>query len=218
MSLLHQSADKCLSDYTASARRKLGKKHIKLRKDYESIRATELVHQRAASLAALEAWCPEPGLLVENLQILSLVYSDLSSLIEPGSRHLDVVDMFELWMDEAEAPSSRPGADFVQPLPDDWKAAHASVMLKLRGVQRNIRVLPAAPLASQGDDVTGLEAILRGCKTLVDEMLKELEIMVKLEKEVLARERSRVEDEVKALIGSDTAVKETWIPAWQKVS
>ena len=211
LSLLHQSAGKCMQEYTASARRKLGKKHGRLRKDYESIRATELVHQRAANLSALETWCPDTGLLVENLQILSLVYSDLTSLMEEGSRHGDVVSMFDLWMEEAEAPE--PGS-FTQPLPDDWRAAHASVTLKLRSIQRNIRVLPA----SNGDGSSGLEGILRGCKTLVDEMLKELEIMSKLEKEMLAREGTRVENEVKALVYDDVNVKTAWVPAWQTVA
>lgn len=215
LSLLHQAATKCMQEYTASAKRKLGKKHAKLRKEYESIRASELVHQRAANLAALETWCPDPGLLVENLQILSLVYSDLTSLMEEGSRHGDVVSMFELWMSEAEAPE--PGS-FVQPLPDDWKAAHASLTLKLRSIQRNIRVLPPVQPAGDGDERSGLEIILKGCKTLVDEMSKELEVMSKLEKEMLARERNRVENEVKALMNDDVNVKSNWTPAWQKVA
>lgn len=201
-----------MNEYSASAKRKLNKTHSKLRKDYESLRATELVHQRATNLSALDSWCPDTGLLVENLQILSLVYSDLTSLMEEGGRHSDVVSMFELWMNEAEV--SEPGT-FVQPLPEDWKAAHASLALKLRSIQRNLRVLPPVKSSSE---TSGLEVVFRACKTLVEDMLKELEVMTKLEAEMMARENVRVEDEVKSMLMSNEATSETWTPAWKNVA
>ena len=213
LSLLHQASGKCMHDYTTSAKRKLSKKHTKLRNDYESIRARELVDQRAANFSALEAWCPESDMVVENLQILSLVNSDLTSLLEDGSRHGDVVSVFELWMEESE--SQEPGA-FIQPLPDDWRTAHASMVLKLRSIQRNLGVLPP-PHQSGGGEGSGLEIVLKGCKTLVDGMLKELEIMMKLEKEILARERTKIENDVKALVVLHGVGMQTlWVPAWQK--
>ena len=202
-----------MRDYTSSAKRKLGKKHTKLRKDYESIRATELVHQRITNLSALESWCRDSGMMVENLQILSLVYSDLTSLIEDGSRHGDVVSMFELWMNEAEAPE--PGT-FIQPLPDDWRTAHASLALKLRSIQRNLGVL--APPHVDSEEGSGLEVVLKGCKALVDGMLKELEMMAKLEKELLARERSKIDEEVRGLVMDDVGVQQAWVPVWQRVA
>ncbi|KAK5171830.1 uncharacterized protein LTR77_003466 [Saxophila tyrrhenica] len=203
LSLMHQASSKCMQEYTASARRKLGKKHTKLRKDYEGIRATELVQQRTANLSALETWCRDPSMLVENLQILSLVYSDLTSLIGDGSRHADMVSMFELWMNEAEAPEA---GTFLQPLPDDWRTAHASLALKLRSVQRNLRVLP--PPSDTSDSSSGLAVVLKGCETLVDGMLRELEMMMKLEKELLTRDRSRLEEDVKVLVLDDLKCSE----------
>lgn len=186
--------------------------HTKLRKDYENLRATELVHQRAANLSALDTWCSNTSLLVENLQILSLVYSDLTSLMEEGSRHGDVVSMFELWMNEAQTPESQA---FIQPLPDDWKAAHDSLALKLRSIQRNLRVLP--PIQPGGES-SGVEVVFKACKTLVEDMLKELEVRGKLEKEVMARENMRVDEEVNTLITSDAGMREEpWAPPWQKV-
>jgi hypothetical protein len=209
LSLLHQASSKCMHEYSTSARRKLNKKHTRLRKDYESIRATELVQQRIANLSALEAWCRDPSMLVENLQILSLVYSDLTALIEEGSRHGDVVSTFELWMNEAEFPEA---GSFIKPLPDEWKTAHASLALKLRSIQRNLGVLPQPK--GPGNDESGLAVVLRGCKTLVDGMMKELEVMVKLEKEVMGRERTRLEDDIKALVLDDVGMQPAWRPAW----
>jgi hypothetical protein len=212
LSLLYQASSQCTREYTASAKRKLSKMHTKLRKEYETIRATELVHQRISNLSALESWCRDPSLLVENLQILSLVYSDLTSLTEEGSRHGNVLNMFQLWMNEAEAPL--PGT-FIQPLPDDWRTAHASLGLKLRSIQRNLGVLP--PPHSSSEEGSGLQVVLKGCKSLVDGMLRELDIMVKLEKELLARETNKIEEEVKGLILDDVGMQ-NWVPAWQSVA
>lgn len=198
-----------MQEYTASAKRKLNKMHIELRKDYESVRTTELVQQRTDNLAALESWCRDPTMLVENLQILALVYSDLTALIIEDSRHGDVVGLFELWLNEADSPDL--GA-MVQPLPDDWKTAHASQALKLRSIQRNLRVLP--PPSEADDGTSGLAVVLKSCKLLVDEMLEELEIMVKVEKEVLAREKVHLEESVKALVLEDVGMQ-AWVPAWQ---
>jgi len=214
LSLLHQASTKCNAEYTATAKRKLGRKHGKLRKEYENIRATELVHQRALNLAALETWCADPAMLVENLQILSLVYSDLEALTEEGSRHAELLRMFETWVETSQDTET---ADFVQPLPDDWYQAHSSLALKLRSIQRNLGVL--RPPAAGRDDATALDIVLKGCKALVDGMLKELDVMGRLEKAVLARERTRVEDEVSMLVLDDVGMAQAqpWVPAWGKV-
>ena len=212
LSLLHQVSSQCTHEFAASAKRKLSRMHTKLRKEYETTRATELVHQRVANLSALESWCRDPSLLVENLQILSLVYSDLTSLMEDGSRHGDVLRMFELWMNEAEAPL--PGI-FIQPLPDEWRAAHASLALKLRSIQRTLGVLPPPHTSCEED--SGLHAVLKGCKSLVDGMLRELDVMVKLEKDLLARETNKIEEEVKGLILDDVGMQ-NWVPTWQSVA
>lgn len=214
LSLLHQASGKCMRDYTASAKRKLSRKHSRLRKEYEGIRAAELVHQHATNVSALEVWCPDIHLMVENLQILSLVYSDLTSHMEEGSRHGDVVSMFELWMGDAEDPGS---GSFIQPLPEDWKAAHASLSLKLRSVQRNLGVLPSPP-EDGGGERAGLEVVLQDCKALVDGMLKELETMTRLEKEMLARDKMKMEDEVKSVLLEGVGTQQPWVPAWQQVS
>lgn len=115
-------------------------------------------------------------------------------------------------MNEAESLET---GTFLQPLPEDWKAAHASLALKLRSIQRNLRVLPPVKSAAEG---SGLEVVFRACKTLVEDILKELEVMTKLEVEMMARENVRVEDEVKTMLTSDDVMSETWTPAWKRVA
>ena len=208
LSMLHQSSTICTAEYTASAKRKLSKIHSRLCKEYEQLRAMELVQQRAANLSALDGWCSDTGLLVENLQILSLVYSDLTSLMED---HSDVASMFELWMNEAETPHLRV---FLEPLSEDWKSAHASLALKLRGIQRNLRVLPPVPKASHS---SGVAIVWKACTALVQDMLDELDVMSRLEKEIMAREDMKVDDEINELVRNDSRLggKENWTPPWQ---
>lgn len=214
LSLLHQASAQCGADFSTSARRKIGRKHTKLRKEYESIRATELVHQRALNLAALESWCSDPAMLVENLQILSLVHSDLEGLTGEGSRHADLINTFEDWIATSQDSLT---SGFVQSLPEGWHSAHSSLALKLRSIQRNLGVLRPP---ERSDDASALDIVLRGCKALVDGMLKELELMIKLEKEVLAKERTRVEEEVRSLVLDDVGMSQAshWVPAWGRVS
>jgi len=208
LSMLHQSSTKCTVEYTASAKRKLGKMHSKLCKEYEQLRAMELVQQRTANLSALDGWCSDTGLLVENLQILSLVYSDLTSLMED---HSDVASVFELWINEAETPHLRV---FLEPLSEDWKSAHASLALKLRGIQWNLRVLPPIPKAF---DSSGVAIVWKACTALVQDMSEELDVMSKLEKEVMTREDMKIDDEINKLVRNDSRLggNENWTPPWQ---
>ena len=219
LSILHQASDKSMRDFTATAKRRLGRKHTKLRKDYEGIRASELVHQRAVNLAALQSWCSDPSsdpsLLIENLQILGLVYSDLEGLLDRGGRYAELVSSFERWIEESIQPVS---GRFVQSLPEDWHAAQSSLALKLRSIQRNLGVLPpcsTSPVVQ--DEASGLGIVLKSCPSLVDGMLKELDIMTKIEREVLEREQARVEDEVRTLsLDNQGGVEEPWVPVWTK--
>lgn len=216
LSMLHQSSYKCLDAYTSSAKRKLNAMHTKLREDYSNIRASELVQQRNVNLAALDSWCPDQALLIENLQILSMVHSDLTGLIEQGSRHADVVNIFELWVAEAE---DRRTGDFLEPLPSDWKSAYSSLSLKLRAIQRNLRVLPSLhPHSTPENEQVGLHIVLKSCKSLVEDMLRELDMMLKLEKMVLDRERLDIEKQVQDLSLQGLGANAAWSPVWQRAA
>lgn len=224
LSLLHQASDRVTREYDASAQRKLGRKHGKLKNDYALIRDTELENQRVANLETLDEWCPDASLLSECLQILSHVYSDVSALAEPGSRYHEVVVGFERWTENARSNLHDPTTSgFLEPLPDLWRQAHASLALRLRSLQRELDPLPPAPTADPAlGPPSSLEILLKSCAALIDGMLKELDIMLALEKKALAREKARVDEQVKALVAeSEVTVplkQRDWIPAWQKVA
>ncbi|KAK5126696.1 hypothetical protein LTR85_009630 [Meristemomyces frigidus] len=217
LSLLHQASTKTMREYEASAKRKLGRKQAKLRKDYECIRAIEMEQQRVANLTALDVWCHEPALLAEHLQILSKVYAEVSALAEEGSRYAHLVARFEVWVHGAESAANRSG--FVEALPPEWHKAHTSIALRSRSLQRDFEMLPPAPQSEERP--SSLEMLISSCKELLDGMLKELELMSKLEKGILEREKKRVEEEVAALTNSaalTASSKKQWVPAWQSVA
>ncbi|KAK5109069.1 hypothetical protein LTR62_007525 [Meristemomyces frigidus] len=223
LSLLHQASLQTAQEYDTSARRQLSKKQAKLRKAHETIAAQESEQNRIASLTILEDWCPhDPSLLAENLQTLSKIHHELSSMTEhPTGRYTELVAVFERWVDSTLV-ENRAGT-FVLALSQVWHKTHTSLALRLRALQRDLLGLPPAPGMQEGGYREGEQAALRQvleyCSLLLDGMLRELEMMGKLEKEVLLREKARVDEEVGVLVAGDLSrVPRKWVPVWQSVT
>lgn len=222
LSLLHQTSAQVLLGYEASAKRQLGARHARLRKDFEGIRVQEQQRRRLVNLVTLESWCPNPALLAEHLQTLSRVTSDLRSHTESGSRYSEMTEAFEKWASAAETAllDDENPAHFIEALPDSWRAVHTALSLKLRSTQRDLSSLPPLPPNSAPEMAPSLQVLLENCSSLVDGILKELELMTKLQKEVLQRGKERINEQIEALVSSADASseKENWVPAWQSVS
>jgi hypothetical protein len=221
LSLLHQASAKTTRSYEASARHKLGRMHAKLQKEYEAIQAHEQENRRLTNLAALETWCPDPALLAEHLQILSRVVSDLRGMTDPASRYAEVVHAFDEWATYAEAVLLHEGAPagFIEALPESWRSVHTSQALKLRGIQRDLAMLPPLPPTDNAADPSSLEIMVESCAALVEGMLKELDVMTRLQKEVLQQSKARIDEQIEALVASSESYdKDSWVPAWRNVS
>ncbi|KAI7361223.1 hypothetical protein KC354_g8230 [Hortaea werneckii] len=213
LSLFHQESSEALRGYEQSAQKKLSRKQVKLRKDHEAIRSIEMEQQRVANLKALDAWCHDPALLTEHLHVLNKMYNELAAFIEQGSRYYWLADQFEAWIDAAQAPD--PGS-FVEPLLPEWHKTHTSLSLRLRALQRDLDMLPPPP--RNPERPSSLEMLMDSCRELHGGMLKELEMMTKLERCILDQEKRRVEEEVMNIAPDDTltaAMKRPWTPAWQ---
>ncbi|RMZ17847.1 hypothetical protein D0860_00189 [Hortaea werneckii] len=213
LSLFHQESTEAMRQYEKSAQKKLGRKQVKLRKEHEAIRSIEMEQQRVANLKALDAWCHDPALLTEHLHVLNKMYNELAAFIEQGSRYYWLADLFESWIEAAQAPA--PGS-FVEPLLPEWHKTHTSLSLRLRALQRDLDMLPPPP--RNLETPSSLEMLMDSCRDLHGGMLKELEMMTKLERCILDNEKRRVEEEVKDIAPGETlteAVKSPWVPAWQ---
>lgn len=218
LSLLHEASAQTTRQYTADAKRKLGKRHAKLRKDFEVVRASELAQQKLANLKALQAWCPDPSLLAENLQTLARVHKDVVAITHPESRYTELLRVFEDWAALAEKKMTETTKGFVEPLPGSWREAHASTALKIRALQREMGTLPPAPEPKAADGMdTSLQLILSSCRSLVDGILRELDMMSNLERELLGQEKTRIDGAIGAL-KLDEQEERAWVPAWQKTA
>ena len=218
LSLLQETSTKTSQQYLDSAHRKLGKKHARLRKELTAIITAETEHQRAANLEVLHTWCPDHVFLVESLQTLARVHRDVSAITDPGSRYSDVLSTFESWVAGAEDTTIGGSNTFLDPLPSEWQEAHASVALKVRSLQRELGALPPLPTRTgAGLGATSLETLLHSCRTLIDGIPRELDMMHKLEKEMLAQEEARIDDAVSGM-DLDGGKQAAWVPEWQSAT
>lgn len=220
LSLMHQVALHTLRSYEASAKQKLGKMHTKLQSDYQSIRAQEQKHRRLANLDALETWCPDAALLAEHLQTLGRVVSDLRTHTDHTSRYSELVKVFEEWTVGADSfiMARAPGAICPEALPESWRSQHTSLALNLRSIQRDISMLPPLPPADSSADPSSLHVMMESCSSLVDTMVRELEMMSKIHKEVLRQSKDRIDQQISVLVSTAARQgpdKENWSPTWQ---
>ncbi|WPG97936.1 Hypothetical protein R9X50_00071900 [Acrodontium crateriforme] len=222
LSLLHQSSGNIMREYEASARRHLSRKHAKLQSEYKSIHGIEREQRRLANLAALEAWCPDAVLLTENLHILGRVHAEVRSLTDEEGRYAELVAVLEAWVEDAEGVFANARVGFVERLPEIWRSTHASLALRLRAMQRDLASLPPPPPQNEYPP-SAVGSILRHCTSIVAEMLKEMEVMTKLEREILQCEQARLNEAVNALSLQNEQQQSDvgsagWVPAWQRVS
>lgn len=234
LSLLHQSSAATLRAYEYSAKHKLSHRHAKLQQEFQAIETRERTQRKQINLEALESWCGvglrDSILLAEHLQVLNRAVADLRELTEPGSRFLDMTTTFEDWTMKAESvllgdgkSGSNSGA-FIEALPESWCTAHTSLAIKLRSVQHDLRALPPAPQEADLEDPSSLKLLLETCFRLVDGMLRELDVMMKVQKEVTSRGKAQVDEQVKTILqphdhehgNSSLLDKGTWTPAWRK--
>lgn len=216
LALLHEASARTLSQYSADAKSKIGKKHSRLRKEYEGVHATETSRQKLENLEALQAWCPDHALLAENLQMLARVHKDVTAITHPESRYTELLHAFEQWVAGAEETMAGGVRGFVEGPPGSWREAHASTALKIRSLQREMATLPPLPNHGLEDQPkTSLHVILTSCRSLVDGILRELDMMAKLEKELLGQEKSRIDNAVGGL-NIEQMPTSSWKPAWQK--
>ncbi|CZT17018.1 uncharacterized protein RCC_02850 [Ramularia collo-cygni] len=223
LSLLHESSAKALIEFEASAKKQLSARHTKLSREYDGIRAHEQRRRRFVNLTTLESWGADPALLAEHLQTVVRVVSDLRGHTEAGSRYSEMTGTFEKWATDAESflMDEKSPANATEALPDSWRATHTALSLKLRAIQRDLSTLPPLPPNEEPDIVPSIQVLMQSCSSLVDGILKELELMTKIQKEVLQRGKERIDEQISALVSSTdvTGEKENWIPtpAWQSV-
>jgi hypothetical protein len=219
LSLLHQASASTLRAYEYSAKHKLSHRHAKLQQEFQMIEDEEREQRKQTNFEALDVWCVDAALLAEHLQILDHVVADVRSLTEPSGRFADMTTTFEDWLISAEQclMGTSEKRSFVESLPETWKTTHTSLAIKLRSVQHDLELFPPLPKEANPESPSSLRLILTSCSALVDGMLKELEVMMRTQKEIMQQSRELVDGQVNDLLSSSDGIleKEVWSPAWR---
>ncbi|KAK6001473.1 hypothetical protein QM012_002804 [Aureobasidium pullulans] len=218
LSILHESAGPNFRSYEKSAREALRTEFQAAQNEVNEIREQERLFQEQANLAAIAEWLGVEGAhmgpeAAEMIQSLSGCFNEIMMLSASESRYTALVHSFSEWAAEATEPDR--AHIFSGPLPQEWHHTHASITQRLRLVEREVEMLPAAPSQRDEDAQSSLAVMLKCLKNLVSGMKEELEAMVRLEQQVVSTEKQRVSSAVAGL-SMDTLLQssEEWTAAW----
>jgi hypothetical protein len=213
--LLHEASVPTTKQWELSAMERLHDQFDHATKLYRTMRTEELQGQEQKNIRALRDWSTEqPNCsLAEHIQILSGPLQELPSLVDSDGRFGRLIEDFEQWIKWADevsaartldAEMNRPTLESVEALGDTWKAENAALTRKLTSYSRDLGRL------TQPASGSSIASVVTFCQQLVDGLLDELQIMRKIERDIVAREQKWVETGLKSiardvgsLIGTD---------------
>jgi hypothetical protein len=220
--LLHQSSAQVSKHWEFSAKRSLHMKFEEVASLYQVMLENERAGQEQKNLQSLLEWSAGGSStgLVEHVQILSEPLHELPSLVESGGRLQRVVGEFEHWLCWVqEIRSARQGHigdkdafGTIEGLEDPWKAENAALTRKLTLLSRDLgRLAQPAPGSS-------IACIIEACASILLGILEELQMMLKIEAEVVIEEKGWVEARLRGIardIGTYMVDADRETAAWQ---
>lgn len=190
--------------WRASAERKLGDRFSKLAVASKQADDRERAEVERENVLVLRNWATGGG-LEERIQTLDAVVNGVWTLGEPGGRYARVVRRFERWVDrmcEIEDARRDGGALlqeseflFIGELETEWKEEYTGLVRRLETLGRQLEGLGYFP-ETDGDktaELSSLQRMVEGSRTMVEGMLAELAIMEDIERDALAREDDWIE-------------------------
>ncbi|OTA60405.1 hypothetical protein K449DRAFT_383854 [Hypoxylon sp. EC38] len=235
LSLLHRDAPAVDAEWHASARAKLEARFKRLARDNEALVSLERQGVEARNVAALARWGDADGLgLEEKVQILDEVLNGVWQLGEPGGRYQRVVAGFEAWAENMAAivSAQRSGnvdglvegdeVRFLGELDTGWKHDCMGLLRKVEAWSAALRELGDVSSVTSSTDSSsgsgsGLERMVSGCRTLVHDMLAELDLMSQIERDAARAEDEWIESMNKAIEDEDddTPAARAYVPLWK---
>ncbi|EEU46075.1 uncharacterized protein NECHADRAFT_79216 [Fusarium vanettenii 77-13-4] len=203
--LLHKDATAVDTAWRASAERKLGERFSKLAVASKQADDRERAEVERENVLVLRNWATGGG-LEERIQTLDAVVNGVWTLGEPGGRYARVVRRFERWVDrmcEIEDARRDGGALlqeseflFIGELETEWKEEYTGLVRRLETLGRQLEGLGHFSDTDDGDktaELSSLQRMVEGSRTMVEGMLAELAIMEDIERDALAREDGWIE-------------------------
>lgn len=196
--LLHRDAASVQKQWRESAKMRLGEKfEVLVRKHDELVGVEEAQHDRVNALA-LKSWVESgvPGWgLEEKIQILDEVITELWSMGEAGGKYARIVRKFEKWMygvmdiHQARQKGQLLGdADvmFIEEIDGPWRDECRAQSRKLEGWKD--KLVSLGNVEGKGS----LATVVEGCRAMVRGMMEELDIMKKIEMDIMRNEQQWV--------------------------
>jgi hypothetical protein len=199
--MLHQQFLPTYKSYLRSAHKRLGKKFVATRTQAQHVQDEERKVRIRKNVAALKLWGlstngKDAG-FAELLQTLAGVVNEVSLLAEEGGRVERAVAEFERWIQwiddiwtRRDAKDVRAEAEFIDGLGDNWKADTAALVRRLGGLKRVVELVPPAKTGSS------FELVVAGFGQLMETMLEELGLLIKIESMIVEREKKWVDDRI----------------------
>ncbi|QDS70746.1 hypothetical protein FKW77_003383 [Venturia effusa] len=217
LSIVHREAVPALQSWESSARLKLSQKFKAVARQCQYVQEKELQVRRDANVSALKEWCGgDSGSLAENIQALSNVITETTQLIEPVGRVEEVIGIFSEWLGLVEGiwdlredshGSNGIGSefDFIDGLGETWEAEAAGLGRRLGGLGRLLERLDMPRKESSLWDLMSL------VKLLIEGAVYELNLIGKVQREIVEREKRWVDERVQ---GMEADIESVLIGAW----
>lgn len=198
--LLHRDSADVDTQWRSSAKQKLGERFSKLAVANGEVNDRERAEVERENVIALRGWAISGG-LEEKIQALDGIMSGLWTMGEAGGRYARVIRRFERWIDHmGEVEDARRGGlllqdqdvIFIGELDATWKDECAGLRRRLDGWKRQLQDI-RLPANNEGEDGSSLGKMIDGSRSLIHDMLEELNMMEEIEQEALAREDEWIE-------------------------
>ena len=202
--LLHRGSAEVDGQFREGARRQLEKRFEDVCKKYEGLVGIEEAQTDRATALVLKSWAEnEKGVGFEDrIQVLDEVVVGLWNLSDPGGKYSRVLRRFEKWMNYLSEIHSRRekgvllGEDgevvFIAELEDQWRDELRSQSRKVENLKDKLDELGVV------EGKSSLAKVVNGCRGLAKGMMMELDVMKKMENEVVKTEqewiRAQIED------------------------
>ncbi|KAB2574423.1 hypothetical protein DBV05_g6969 [Lasiodiplodia theobromae] len=208
--VLHESAAAVRRQWERSAERALRLQFYEVATAHHNMRKNESEVQELVNLHALQEWSSGSATfgLAENIQLLGPLLNELRALTDAGGRHTSVVQEFEEWSTRAEEVWRRreeaQSAEVVEGLGDGWKVEVGALIRKVTALARDAERLVEPAAGSSISTVVG------GCRALVTGIMRELQLMRRMEGEVGESEAWFVEQQLQGMAAETEQVQVGW--------
>ncbi|KAL9104221.1 MAG: hypothetical protein Q9163_000821 [Psora crenata] len=209
--VMHRAAPNVQRQWEESARSHFRKRYDDL--CVRNVELKEIAHQQQTLLnqLALVEWCQgiPSSQVAEKVRTLSRNIADLKMLLDHDGRYMRVLAVFQSWFKQAQTTQSlrqtrneddRHSKDltFIEGIGDGWKAEAMVLERELTYCSRDLKIFGDVRIDSSLGSIVSLH------KTLLANLLDELDIVLWIEDHVMAEEAVWMEDTIQKLSSNIT--------------